>query len=69
MPTRERLTNANDDDEAVTGPLGFLDKDKPDVEAPPTPKRRRWLRICMIILGIVALLVGGGVTAGALYLR
>src|SRR5690242_10809214 len=69
MPTRERLTNEHDDDEAVTGSLGSADKDEPDVEAPPTRKRRRWLKLLLIILGIVAILVGGGVTAGALYLR
>jgi LCP family protein required for cell wall assembly len=69
MPTRERLTNEHDDDEAVSESLETLDKDEPDAEAPPTRKRRRWLRVILLILGIVVILVGSGAVAGALYLR
>lgn len=69
MPTRERLTNEHDDDEAVSESLEALDKDDPDAEAPPKRKRRRWLRVILLILGIVGLLVASGAVAGALYLR
>src|SRR5690242_5229358 len=56
MPIRERLTSE---------PGGeTLDND-----APPKPKRRRWLRVVLIIVGVLVILLGGGAVAGALYLR